>query len=108
MAIEPTTGKIMQDPMDEQYFDEKKNLALASIRDAVSRAEEARCLIENISYSTPLLVNAAQIHELLDLSVRGLISTRRNFEKTRWVFANSGLEFKEWLNKNGYSELDNS
>ena len=98
----------MQNQMNEPYCDEKKNLALASIRDAVSRAEEARCLIENISYSMPHLVNAAQIHELLDLSVRGLTSARRNFEKIRWVSANSGLEFKEWLNNNGYPDLDKS
>ena len=105
MVINLATGETMQNQMNEPYYDEKKNLALASIRDAVIRTEEARCLIENISYSMPHLINSAQIHEFLDLSIRDLISARRNFEKTRWACANSGLEFKEWLNNNGYSEL---
>lgn len=92
--------------MDESYYNGKKTLTLDDIRDAISQTQEAIRLIECDRYSMPDLNSSVQIHQLLDISARCLTSARRNFEKARWASANTSLDFKEWLEKNGYSELD--
>ena len=83
--------------MNEAYFDEKKQMALQAIDEAVAQATAARILIATTNYAMPDLVNQQHVHATLTQASGLLGAARRDFEKTRWAAAATGLSFEDWL-----------
>ena len=91
--------------MVRSYFEEKKNLSLEGVKTAQNTANEVIGLLSSWSYDLPNIINAAEVHECIHIAKAQLDGVRRNFEKVRWASANTELEFDEWLNENGHSDL---
>jgi hypothetical protein len=91
--------------MDEGYFDEKKGLALDSIRAAITQANDAALSVKASRYALPDLTSAEHVHELLKSAALRLTVARRDFEKARWATANTDVEFEDWLRQHGCVEL---
>ena len=91
--------------MDEDYFDEKKELAQEGIQDAKVRLDEVKVLIAATSYSLTNLVNPSGIHEEIALIKAILDNSRRDFEKARWASAETDMSFEEWLADQGHGDL---
>ena len=95
----------MSGRMEKSYFDEKKDLALEALDEAIAQAEAAKRLIESARYEMPNLTDPAQIHESIRVAQLYLRSSRRDFEKTRWADAPGSLDFEAWLRQHGHSDL---
>jgi len=91
--------------MDERYFEEKKGLAAEAIRSAIEKASEAATAVAASRYALPDLTAPSQVHELLRDAQLELSAARRDFEKSRWAFASTALEFDDWLRKFGHDDL---
>ena len=87
----------MSGQMDESYFDEKKDLSVKTLEDAIENLQKALALINSGRYSMPNIVDAEESHRLLKSAVQDIRLARYNFEKTRWASARTSLEFDEWL-----------
>lgn len=95
-----TSGK-----MERSYFEEKKQLSLDGIQQAQDTASEVVGLLSSWSYDLPNIINATEVHEYVRAAKAQLDGVRRNFEKVRWASANTGLDFDEWLVKDGHTDL---
>lgn len=87
----------MPNRMDEDYFDEKKELACQGLSNAVKSIQSSVGLIKAWRYAMPELTNPEKLHDSLrhaELTVR---NARRDFEKVRWASARTELEFEDWL-----------
>lgn len=95
----------MSGRMQKDYFEEKKDLALESLDDAITQAGIAKQLIASARYEMPNLTDPSQIHESIRSAQFQLRSARRDFEKTRWADAQTSLNFDDWLRQHGHSDL---
>lgn len=75
----------MAGQMDEQYFEEKKGLALKAITAVAQQLSDATALVKSMRYEMSDLVAPKEVHELLEVAARGLDGARRDFEKARWA-----------------------
>ncbi|MDR6495617.1 hypothetical protein J2797_005541 [Paraburkholderia terricola] len=91
--------------MDEQYFEEKKGLAIEAIAAVVQRLSDATALIKATRYEMSDLVAPKEVHEHLEVAAKGLDGARRDFEKTRWAAARTDLSFEQWLSTHGHQDL---
>ena len=91
--------------MDRRYFEDKKELTLEGIQQAQDTAGEVIGLLSSWSYEVPNIFNATEVHDYIRAAKAQLDGVRRNFEKVRWASTNTDIEFDEWLNKNGHSDL---
>jgi len=95
----------MTSRMDESYFEEKKELAGGALKLAIEQASDAADVIAAATYALPDLTSPARVHELLRAAQLGLDAARRDFEKARWASSKTGLEFTDWLLKEGHADL---
>jgi len=95
----------MAGQMDEQYFDEKKGLALEAISGVNKDVAEVTSLIAATNYAMSDLVDPRLVHELLKSAAGRLDAARRDFEKARWAAARTDLEFEQWLSAHGHGDL---
>lgn len=95
----------MSGRMEKDYFEEKKDLALEALEDAITQTGIAKQLIASARYELPNLIDPSQIHESIRSAQFQLRSARRDFEKTRWADAQTSLNFEEWLRQHGHSDL---
>jgi hypothetical protein len=91
--------------MDEQYFEEKKGLAIQTIAIVVQQLSDATALIKAMRYEMSDLAAPKEVHELLEATAKGLDGARRDFEKARWAAARTDLNFERWLSAHGHQDL---
>lgn len=98
-------GNMMAEKMDKSYFEEKKELALEGLVDASETASEVSGLLSSWSYDVPNIIDAAQVHEYIEVAKSKLDNVRRNFEKVRWASTATVADFDDWLRLNGHADL---
>lgn len=91
--------------MEPDYFEEKKDLAIAGFHEAQLRIGETTGLVSSLNYDVPNIINAAGFHEEVLVIKSILDNVRRDFEKARWAATDNNLEFDAWLIKNGHQDL---
>lgn len=96
----------MSNRMSEPYFDEKKELACEALMHALQEIKMALELIQTSRYAMPDLVSAESVHGMLRDAEVTITGARRDFEKSRWAAAKTGLEFEDWLKNGPASELN--
>jgi len=83
--------------MNEDYFDEKKELAIKSIQSAMEELQRALNFIQTSRYSMHDLVGAGETHSSLKSVAPHVNAARINFEKARWACARTNEPFGRWL-----------
>jgi hypothetical protein len=96
---------IMSGKMEQQYFDEKKALAMEGVEHANQAAGEVMGLLSSWNYDVPNIVDPVAVHDQIRVAKAQLDNVRRNFEKLRWASAETDFEFNEWLEKHGHADL---
>lgn len=91
--------------MDEAYFDEKKDFALANLEDAITHIDDLLGFMRASQYSVPDLIAPRVIHGGVATAINRLMAARINFEKSRWASTNTETEFDEWLMAQGCEDL---
>ena len=87
----------MPNQMNEDYFDEKKELSLKLLMDARKDIDAAIALVSAYRYEMPNLVDASETHSLVKGAMASARLGRYNFEKARWAGARTGKDFDDWL-----------
>lgn len=95
----------MSNEVVHEYVNEKLNLALSAVKQALSSLQHAHELIGSISSSGVDADRSAQVHDALVDAEREITTTRRDFEKACWASAGKPVEFDDWLRSRNLPHL---